>query len=56
MCVYVDIHIYIFIYIYIYIHIYEKHFTKAQPLKLELTLQAHFLEWRLARFGKELVI
>ena len=42
---------------YIYTHIYtcEKLFAKTQSLKLALVLEAHFLEWRLTRFGKELL-
>ena len=34
----------------------EKPFTKTQSLNLGLALQAHFLEWHLTRFGKELFI
>ena len=41
-------------YIYTPIYIFEKLFTKAKTLNLALALQAHFLEWRLTRFGKEL--
>ena len=42
----------------IYRHIYtcEKVFTKTQTLDLIWALQAHFLEWRLMCFGKELFI
>ena len=47
------IYIYIYTYQYIYIHTCEKVFSKTQSLNLGLTLQAHFLEWRLTRFGKE---
>ena len=32
------------------------HFAKTQTFNLALELQAHFLEWRLARFGKVLFI
>ena len=41
-----------------YVHIYacEKLFNKTQSLKLALALRTHFLEWRLTRFGKELVV
>ena len=35
-------------------NICEKFFTEAPSLNLVLALQAHFLEWRLTRFGKEL--
>ena len=45
-----------FINICIYIYICEKFFFKAQSMNLELALQAHFLEWRLMCFGKELFI
>ena len=31
-------------------------FTKTQSLNMALPLQAHFLEWHLMRFGKELFI
>ena len=41
-------------YVHIYAYIWEKLFSKTQSLKLGLELQAHFLEWRLKRFGKEL--
>ena len=43
-------------YIYTHVYIVEKLFTKTQSLNLALALQAHFLEWRLTRFGKELFI
>ena len=44
-----------------YVHIYiknicEKVFSKTLSLNLTLALQAHFGEWRLMRFGKELFI
>ena len=39
---------------YTYTHIYI--FTKTQSLNLTLALQAHFLEWRLMRSGKELFV
>ena len=42
------------LHIYAHIHIFEKLFTKLQYLNLALALQAHFLEWRLTHFGKEL--
>ena len=48
------INMYISRHIYIYIYIYEKLFTKTQSLNLALQLQSQFVEWRLARFGKEL--
>ena len=50
--------LFINMYIYIYMSIYtcEKLFTKNQSLNLALALQAHFLEWRLAPFEKELFI
>ena len=35
---------------YVHICIFEKLFTKTQ------SLQAHFLEWHLMRFGKGLII
>ena len=41
---------------YVHKYICEKLFTKTQSLNLALALQAHFLEWRLTRFGKELFI
>ena len=39
-----------------HIHICENLSTKTQSLNLVLALQAHFLKWRLMRFGKELFI
>ena len=42
------------VHIYAAIYIREIFFTKTQSLKLALSLQAHFVEWRLTRFGKEL--
>ena len=42
--------------IHIYIYIHEKLFTKAQSLNWAVALQAHFREWLLMRFGKELFI
>ena len=44
------------IYIYTYIHICEKLFTKNTYLNLALTFQAHFPEWSLTHFGKELFV
>ena len=41
---------------YAYIYACEKLFTKTQSLNLALALQAHFLEWGLTRFGKEIFI
>ena len=41
-------------YTYMHLYICEKLFPKAQSLNLALPLQAHFLEWRLRRFRKEL--
>ena len=43
-------------YIYMYIYKCEKLFTKTHSLNMALALQAHFLEWCLVRFGKELFI
>ena len=45
-------------YVHICMHICtcETLFTKTQSLNSALTLQAHFLEWRLTRFGKEVFI
>ena len=45
-------------YVHTYTHIYisEKLFTKIEWLNLAFALQAHFLEWHLMRFGKELFI
>ena len=48
-----------YVHIYVCIHIYmvcEKLFAKLQSLNLALALQAHLLEWRLTRFGKQLFI
>ena len=42
--------------LHMHIYIFGKLFTKTQPMNLALTLQAHFLEWHLMRFGKELFI
>ena len=42
-----------------YVHIYtyvKSSLPKTQSLNLALALQAHFLGWRLTRFGKELFI
>ena len=39
-----------------YIRTCEKLFDKNAFFELGLALQAHFLEWRLARFGKDLFI
>ena len=51
------IHTYIYIYIYIYVCVYVKSsLLKAQSLNLALALQAHFLEWCLTCFAKELFI
>ena len=44
------------VYIYAHICICEKLLTKTQSLYSTLPLQAHFLGWRLTRFGKELFI
>ena len=38
----------------LHIYICEKLFTKTESLNFALALQAHFLEWRLTHFGKEL--
>ena len=39
-----------------HIYICEKFLTKTQYLNLALASQAHFVEWCLRRFGKELFI
>ena len=44
-----------YIYTRIYVHL-ENPFSKTQSMNLALTLEAHFMEWRLLCFGKELVI
>ena len=41
-------------YTYTHTYICEKLFMKTQSLNLPLALQAHFLEWRLTRFEKEI--
>ena len=43
-------------YIYMHIYICEKLFTERESLNLALASEAHFLEWRLTPFGKELFI
>ena len=48
--------LFINMYNYTHINICEKLFTKTPSLNLTLALQAHFLELRLTRFGKELFI
>ena len=46
----------IYAYAYIYVHIYEKLFSKTCSPNVALILQCRLLDWRLARFGKELCI
>ena len=43
-----------YVHIYTYMYTYDMRFTQTQSLNLALALQAHFLEWCLTRFGKEL--
>ena len=52
----IDFWICAYIYIYIYIHISEELFSKTWSPNLAIVLQHRLLDWRLARFGKELLI